>query len=159
MEKDEIQAVAWEAPEFRYREKGKDWYVSVAIIFVCLIVAVSLFDFFNFIFLTLLSVACLSFMIMAAKKPSIIAYEVNNRGIRIGEEKISFRDLDSYYIDREDPFGTQMLIMRKERFSPLLVMPLPEEYIDEVEYLIENEIEEKELQEPIFMKLLEIFGF
>lgn len=159
MEKDEVQAVTWEAPEFRYREKGKDWYISVAIISVCLIVAAAQFEYFNFIFLTLLSVTAISFLIMAAKKPSIIAFEVNNRWIRVGDEKIYFRDLDSYFIDRDDPLGTQMLVLKKEHFSPLLVLPLPEEYVDEVEFLVEKELPEKELHEPLFMKILEIFGF
>lgn len=159
MENGEIQAVTWEAPEFLYREKGKDWYISVTIIFVCLIIAASMFDYFNFLFLTLLFVGGFSMVVMAAKKPAIIPFEVNSKGIRVGEERIYFRNLDSYFIDREDPLGVRMLVLKKEHFAPLLVMPLPAEYIDEVEFLMEQELEEKELREPLLMKLLEIFGF
>jgi hypothetical protein len=38
-------------------------------------------------------------------------------------------------------------------------MPIPEEFIDEIEAILEPRLAEEHLEEPLAHKLLEIFGF
>jgi len=42
---------------------------------------------------------------------------------------------------------------------PLLVIPLPAEYIDDIESILESRLPEDELEEPFLMKVFELFGF
>jgi hypothetical protein len=42
---------------------------------------------------------------------------------------------------------------------PLLVIPIPEQYIDEIEDILGPRLEEQFLEESIFHKLLDYLGF
>ncbi|MEZ4194956.1 MAG: hypothetical protein R3B53_00960 [Candidatus Paceibacterota bacterium] len=42
---------------------------------------------------------------------------------------------------------------------PLLVIPLPPDNIDDIEDILKDRLPEEHLEEPLFVKILEIFGF
>ena len=65
----------------------------------------------------------------------------------------------SYYIDDDDPKGPQLLVKGERLIMPLIVIPLPEEEVDEIEDLIAMKLPEEHLEEPFFAKVLEFFGF
>jgi hypothetical protein len=151
------RAITWEAPENPYIEKGVDWYFAFAIIVAALVIAAILFD--NTLFALLIGVAGGALTVSAAKKPSIIPFAVTVRGVRIDDKLYPYTTLKAYHIDEEDENGPQLLVLSKKRFMPLLVIPLPPEYIDDVEDIMLGKIEEKFLEEPLLMKVLEKIGF
>ena len=81
------------------------------------------------------------------------------RGIRIGDRLYPYTTLEAYHIDEENEQGPQLIVLSKKRFMPLFVLPLPAEYIDDVEDIITGKLEERFLEEPILMTLLEKIGF
>jgi hypothetical protein len=151
------RAITWEAPEHHHQEKGGDWYLVLAIIVIAAVIAAIIFG--NTLFALLLVVAGLSLAVASAKKPSIIPYAVTIRGIRIDDRLYPYSTLKGYHIDEEDVKGPQLLVLSKRRFMPLLVLPLPPEYIDDVEAIMRDRLAEQLLEEPLFMKVLENFGF
>lgn len=151
------RAITWEAPEHIYREKGADWYLAFAIIVAALVIAAILFD--SILFAILLGVGGVALAVSSAKKPSIVSFAVTVRGIRIDDRLYPYSTLKAYHIDEEDENGPQLLVLSKKRFMPLLIVPLPPEYIDDVEDIVMGKIEDKFLEEPLFIKLLEKFGF
>ena len=42
---------------------------------------------------------------------------------------------------------------------PLIIMPIPEDHIDDIESIIESRLPEEHLEEPLAHKILEFFGF
>ena len=42
---------------------------------------------------------------------------------------------------------------------PLIVLPIPSDHIDDIESILKEKLEEEELTEPLFVKILELFGF
>ncbi len=152
-----LKAVTWDAPEHHHIEKGSDWYLALAIIVVSVVVAAVLFG--NILFALLLLVAGATMAIAASKHPRIIPFAVTIRGLRIGDEIFPYTTLKAYHIDEEDPRGPQLLVLSKHKFMPLLVVPLPADYVDEVEDILRDRLAEKFLQEPLSMKILELFGF
>jgi hypothetical protein len=153
----QARSIKWEAPEHFYQKKGGDWYLILGIIIIALVVAAIIFG--NVLFALLLVVSGIGIAMAAARKPAIVTFEVTVRGIKIADLLYNFSDLKAYYIDEEDIKGPQLLIQTQKRFTPLMVVPLPADYIDDVEDLLRNKLEEKTLREPIFMKIMERLGF
>jgi len=151
------RAITWEALEHSHQEKGGDWYFALAIIIISVVIAAALFD--NTLFALLLGVAGVTMALAAARKPSIIPYAVTVRGVRIDDRLYPYSTLNSYHIDEEHHLGPQLLVLSKQRLMPLLILPIPEEYIDDIEDILAERLEEEMLEEPLFMMILERLGF
>ncbi len=97
--------------------------------------------------------------VSAAKRPAIVPYAVTVRGIKIEDRLYPFTTLDGYHIDEDNPRGPQLLIRSNKKIMPLLVMPIPTDHIDDIESILKEKLEEEDLEEPLFVKVLELFGF
>lgn len=151
------RSVTWEAPEHHHVEKGNDWFFALAIITVALVVVAIIFN--DTLFALLLGLAGGALAIAAAKRPSIIPYAVTVRGVRVDDQLYPYPTLTSYTIDEDDPKGPQLLVKAKRKFMPLIILPIPADHIDEIEAILQEKLEEEELEEPLFVKVLELFGF
>jgi hypothetical protein len=151
------RSVSWEAPEHMHGKHGGDWFLALGILTVAVVVAALLFG--NFLFAILAALSGASIAVAASQPAQILQYVVSVRGIQVHETVYSFATLKSYYISEEDPRGPQLLIMGKKTFMPLIIMPIPEEYIDEIEEIMMGRLPEEYLEEPFFNKVLELLGF
>ena len=73
------RAIIWEAPEHYYQEKGGDWYFSLAVITIAVVVAALMFG--NILFALLLALSGFALGIIGAKRPSIVPFAVTVRGV------------------------------------------------------------------------------
>ena len=151
------RAVTWEAPEHHHFEKTSDWFWALGIVALC--GAIAAFFFGNFLFAILILVGGAAMALAAAKRPSIIPFLVGTRGIRVGDKLYPYSTLEAYFIDEENPNGPQLLLRSKRLYMPLIIMPIPEEYVHDIEDLLLSRLPEEELEEPLANKILEIFGF
>lgn len=151
------RAITWEAPEHHHVEKGNDWYWVVGIIAIS--AAAAAFFLGNFLFAILILIAAVSLTLVSLRTPRIIPFSVSTRGIRIDDAIYTYPTLVSYHIDVMNYPEPQLLIKAKKLYMPLLVMPLPEEYLDEIEDMLQAKLPEEELEEPFLYVLLEFFGF
>jgi hypothetical protein len=151
------RAISWEAPEHNHTEKGADWFFAFTIIFIAIVLASILLG--NVLFALLMAVAGLTLAISVSRHPRVVPFAVTVRGVRINDELFPFPSLEAYCIDEDDPKGPQLLIRSKRHFMPLLVIPLPEDYVDDVEDILRDRLPEEHLEESLFLKILEILGF
>ncbi len=151
------RSISWEAPEHHHVEKGNDWFFALAIIIVSFVVVAILFN--NVLFALLIGLAGGALAVSAAKRPSIVPYGVSVRGVKIEDEVYPFSALDSYRIDEEDPRGPQLLLKAKRKFMPLLVIPIPADHIDDIDDILKERLPEENIEESLFVKILELFGF
>jgi len=151
------RSITWEAPEHHHIEKGNDWFFALAILIVAMVIVAILFG--NVLFALLLGLAGGALAVSAAKQPSIVSFAVTLRGIKVADNLYPYGTLDSYHIDEENPRGPQLLIKSDRKLMPLIVMPLPEDHIDDIDDILKEKLEEEHLEEPLFMKILELFGF
>ncbi|MBP6881127.1 MAG: hypothetical protein KBC35_00675 [Candidatus Pacebacteria bacterium] len=151
------RSITWEAPEHHHVEKGNDWFFALAIIIVALVIVAILFN--DVLFALLIGLAGGALAVSAAKRPSIIPYAVTVRGVKIDDRIYPFGTLESYCIDEEDPRGPQLLIKSHRKLMPLMVMPIPADYVDEIDAILKEKLMEENLEEPLFIKILELFGF
>ncbi len=152
-----LRAISWEAPEFYYTEKKGDWYFSLGMIVTACIIAALLLG--NVLFALLSFIAGVALAVAAGKRPRTIPFAVTVRGVRYGSRLYPLGQLESYHIDEEDPRGPQLLVMAKQKFMPLLIMPIPPEHADEIEDILKGRLPQEHLEEPLLVKVLEYFGF
>jgi len=151
------RSVTWEAPEHHHVEKGNDWFFALTIIIIAFVIVAILFN--NVLFALLIGVAGGALAVSAAKRPSIIPYAVTVRGIKVDDRLYPYSTLESYCVDEEDPRGPQLLVKSERFVMPLIILPIPVDHIDDIESILEEKLEEEELEESLFVKILELFGF
>ncbi|MAZ56370.1 hypothetical protein CL653_01100 [bacterium] len=154
---DDVKAVAWEAPEHNHCEKTGDWFWILGIVTV--VGALTMFFFGNFLFAILILIAGLTIGLVANQEPTLTHFAVSTRGLRVGNSLYPYSTLECFYIDEDNLAGPQLLARSKKMFMSLIVMPIPEEYVDDIESILEVRLPEEHLEEPLAHKLLEIFGF
>lgn len=153
----ERKVITWEAPEHHHIEKGGDWFWVLGIL--ALSGAVAAFFFRNYLFAILILVGAAAMALHTVKPPRVITFMVATRGVRVGERLYPFGSLESYRLDENGPQGPQLLLKSKQLSSPLIVIPVPEEEMDEVEELVKARLKEEDLEEPLAHRVLELFGF
>lgn len=154
---EQVKSITWEAYEHHHTNKGSDWFWILGIITIAVTVTAILLG--NMLFGILIFIAGLVTALHGAQKPRIIPFAVTQRGLRIEDTLYPYTTLEAFYIDEEDPSGPQLLSRSEKLFMPLIVMPIPEEYIDEIEDILASRLPEETLEEPFATKLLEFFGF
>jgi len=152
-----IRSVSWEAPEHYQGEKSGDWFFALTIITVSVVIAALFFG--NTLFALLCAVGGGVLAIAASRPPRIIPFVISVRGIKVGDELYPYTTLRSFHIDEDDPRGPHLLVLSQKHFMPLLVIPIPEEYIDDIEDILAPRLADEFLEEPLFQKLLEFLGF
>lgn len=152
-----LRGVSWQAPAHNHIEKNSDWFWVLGILSFS--AGAAAFFFGNYLFAVLIILAAVVAALIANRKPPIIDFMVSNRGIRIDDTLYPYSTLDAYYIDEDDPAGPQLLLRSKKLFMHLIVCPIPEDTIDDIENILETRLPEEFLEEPLATKLLEIVGF
>lgn len=155
-EQGQLKSIVWEAPEHHHVEKSGEWYAVLVII--SLASAAAAFTVGNMLLGILIILFAVTVSLSTLRTPRTVPFAVTARGVRIDDRLYPYTVLESYYIE-EDINGPQLLLKGEHFFSQLLVIPLPEDDIDEIEDLIATRLPEEHLEEPFLTKLLEFFGF
>ncbi len=150
-------AVYWEAPEHEHIEKSSDWYWILGI----LAIAGSLTSIIlgNVLLGILIPLAAFVMVLVSHRHPRTISFEVSARGVRVHDTLYPYATLESYYLDETNHIDPQLILKSKKLFVPLIIIPIPDEYINEIERLVSARLPEEHLEEPFSHKLLEFFGF
>ncbi len=152
-----LRSVYWEAPEHNHIEKSNDWYWILGIVAIAGSVASMIFG--NVLFGVVIILGAMTMFIVSHRKPRVIEFEVSGRGVRIRNDFYPYATLDSYYLDEQNLINPQLIVKSKKLFVPLLILPIPEEYIDIIEKTISARLREEHLEEPFSHILLEFLGF
>lgn len=151
------RSVTWEAAEHSHFEKGSDWFWALGILAVS--GAAAAFFLGNILLSILILISGVIVAIVAVKEPPMNEFSVNTRGIRVGDTLYPYSSLEAYYIDEDEPSGPMLLVRSDKLFMHLIVIPIPEEYIEDIEEILETRLPEEFIEEPLASKILEFFGF
>lgn len=110
------KTVSWTASEYVSHEKSAGWYVRFGLVAVVAIAIVYLItgDYISIILLSLLAVV---FVVFAARKPDVLQYQLDNRGITIGSKFYPVSLFRSFAVIEEGAFRSITLLPMK-RFMP-----------------------------------------
>lgn len=152
-----VREIAWEAPEHHHFEKSTDWYWALGII--CIASAVTMILFGNMLFGVGILLAGIATALISSRPPQMVKYSVSARGVRAGGNLYPYSTLRCFFLDEDHPRNLQLLIESKNAFTPLLIIPVPDDIAEELEYMLEERLPEEHLEEPLGHRLLEFLGF
>jgi hypothetical protein len=149
--------LAWQAPEHSHTDKTNDWYWSVGIIAVT--ASAIAFIFSSTVFGIFILVAAFALMIKVGNPPENMNYEINDRGIVVGNILYPFLTLESFWIDHEE-VEPRILIKSRKMLMPYISIPIAKGVDPEnVRTVLLEYIAETEHREPLTQKILERLGF
>jgi len=161
IEKSEEKLI-WSALEYEEKERSRDWFWALGIIVVTSSLASIIFENYFFAALLVLSGTLLGFF--AIKKPDLITYELNNKGLIIRHRLYPYENIKSFWIQ----MGTQgeinlkpIFFIHSERvFMPILSIPIDETLAPGIHAtMLEKNIPEVEMKEHASEKIMEMLGF
>lgn len=153
----DTRSIEWEAPEHRHIEKSGDWYWALGIIAVSLSVVSIIFN--NVLFSIVIILGAVTMMLFGHRAPRMLTYEVSVRGVRVQNTLYPYDSFEQFSIDEDAPEGPQLILKSRHLFMPLLIIPIPDDCIDELDALLSERLPEVHMQEPLSHRLLEFFGF
>ena len=86
----ENQQIVWEAPEYIFREKTREWYYALGIIATALLVVAILTS--NLLFGIIIVLSVFTSVMFAQRPPNVIRYEINRSGIIVEIGRASCRE-------------------------------------------------------------------
>ena len=144
----------WEAYEFPYWKKSREWYIAIGI-FSCSLLAMSILT-GNFLLGVMAPLIFFLLMIYGAKRPRRLHYAITSLGVKIGNRFWRFNELNSFWILYE-PEVKEILIANKALLTPKLTLPLDDQDPNELRRLFMKFLPEKQHEESlvdIFMRRL-----
>lgn len=154
---EKLHGVTWDSLEHHHVERGRDWFWALGLLAVA--GAAAAFIFGNALFGIVILLGAITMVVFALQEPRMIPFAILTRGIRIGNELYPYTTLESFYIDEDHTRGPQLYVKSKKLIMPLLILPLPPEYVDDVDDLVGARLPEEHLDEPLAHRVLEFFGF
>lgn len=164
MQADETNAekLIWSALEYEEKERSQDWFWALGVIVVTSSIASIIFE--NYFFAGLLLIAGGLLWFFALKKPELITYELNHKGLQIHSRLYPYEAIKAFYVQANFTPGSlvrPLLFLHTERaFLPILTIPIDLEIAENIHNIFSSkEIPEVEMREHPSDKIMDVLGF
>ncbi len=147
----------WIALEYEEKERGNDWFWALGVIVVA--GSVASFIYGNYFFGLLLIIGGILLGVFAVKKPDLVFYELNEKGLKIKNRLYPYENIKSFWVQKEGE--KPMLFIRSERlFMPIISMPIKQNLAGEIKgFMLSNNVLEEEMKEHVSEKIMDSLGF
>lgn len=154
---DSNKKLEWTALEYEEKERGNDWFWALGVIVVAS--SVTSFIYSNYFFGLLLIIAGILLVIFAVKKPDLVFYELNEKGLKIRNRLFPYENIKSFWIKKEGE--KPMLFIKSERlFMPIISMPINPNHMEEIKNaMLSKNVLEEEMKEHVSEKIMDSLGF
>lgn len=154
--------LTWSALEYEEKERSQDWFWALGIIVVTSSIASIIFG--NYFFAALLILGGLLLGFFAIKKPDLVTYELNNKGLKIRNRLYPYDSIKAFWIQVDftpDSNIKPIFFIHSERaFMPILSIPINKDIAEDIHSIMtEKEIAEVEMKEHPSEKIMEVLGF
>jgi hypothetical protein len=159
---DSDEKLTWSALEYEERERSRDWFWALGIIFVTSSIAAIIFGNYFFAALLILSGFLLGFF--AIKKPDMVTYELNIHGLKIRNRIYPYENIKSFWVQvgasPQSNIKPLLFIHTERAFMPIISIPIEEEIAEDIHFImLSQNIAEVEMKEPPSEKIMEALGF
>lgn len=154
---DSKEKIEWSALEYEEKERGNDWFWALGVIVVA--GSIASFIYGNLFFGLLLIISGILLGSFAIKKPDLVFYEINQKGLKIKNRLYAYEKIKAFYVKNDIEKPT--LFIRSERlFMPVLSIPIKQNDAEEIKnFMLTNNVPETEIKEHISEKIMESLGF
>lgn len=149
--------LSWEAEEYLYVPKSKDWYWAVLILTLGLIVVAYFLD--NFLFGVFILIAGFTVALYGAKRPRKVTFSLLPQGIQIGKRLYTYRSLKSFWIHYDPPHKKEISVASKKMLVPKIALPLGDTDPNAVREILIKFLRETEHHESLVENIANYFGF
>jgi hypothetical protein len=163
VEENTVEKLEWSAPEYMEKKQGTDWFWALGIIILASAVASVIFG--NYFFAILIVLGGILLIVFAIKKPEMVFYEINDKGIKMRDRLYPFENIKSFWI-HIDPSAKEggvnhIFFIRSERiFMPIITIPIEEKYALQIrDIMLSYNIPEEEMKEHPSVQIMEKLGF
>lgn len=150
------ERITWSALEYPVREKTTDWYWALGIMAIA--GAVASYILANILFSILILLGAFTVAVYGARRPHIVEFEIDRRGIRSGATLYPYSSLVSFWII-EGAEESKILLQSGKVFMPYIVIPLGEEDPETVREVLLNYLKEEEHTEPLAQRIMDYLRF
>ncbi|MEK7088891.1 MAG: hypothetical protein AAB913_02045 [Patescibacteria group bacterium] len=154
---DSDKKLEWTALEYEEKERGNDWFWALGVIVVA--GSVTSFIYSNYFFGLLLIIGGILLGAFAIKKPDLVFYELNEKGLKIRNRLFPYENIKSFWVKREGEKPT--LFIKSERlFMPIISMPIEQNFAEEIRnFMLGGNVIEEEIKEHPSEKIMDSLGF
>lgn len=150
--------ISWEAPEYTYYPKQKEWHWLVGIIATGLVIlAVVVMK--SFLFGVFIAVAAFTIMLVGTRKPRIVLFEISSRGVAASKKLYPYNNLKSFWIRYDPPRKKELSLESKKTFMPYIIMPLGDTNPNIIREQLIRFLPEKEHEESLIESISHYLGF
>ena len=151
------QKLEWTALEYEEKERGNDWFWALGVIVVAS--SITSFIYGNSFFGLFLIISGILLAIFAIKKPDLVFYEINEKGLKIRNRLFPYKNIKSFWVKNTDLKST--LFIKSERlFMPIISLPIKPDLSQAVRnFMLLGGVIEEEIKEHPSEKIMESLGF
>jgi len=149
--------IEWTALEYEEKERGNDWFWALGIIIIASVITSFIYaNYFFGIFLILGGILLVTF---AVKKPDLVFYELNERGLKIRSRLYPYKNIKAFWVQKNEE--RSILFIKSERmFMPIISMPVKQNIAEEIRnFMLSANVKEEEMEEHISEKIMDSLGF
>ncbi len=148
-------SIEWKAFEHGVGDKNPEWYVATSIMVIAVVVTSIIFN--NILLAVIVGLGFLALIVAHRRGPREVHAVVGDKGIRVDDYLYTYDNLEAYYLNEER--GILMLLSKKLLASHIII-PLAEDTpAEEIDILLAEHLEEREMHETIFEHFMEYLGF
>ena len=150
------EIIQWKAYEYNHREKSSDWFWALGIIAFSAAAAAVIFN--NVIFAIFIILSAFTLSMYAARKPSLISIELNDKGIIVDKYLHPYQNIEKFWVDQRS-FGNVIVIKSLKKTLPYTTILAGQIDPEEIREYLSRHIEEEEMAEPLVQTITEYLGF
>ena len=155
---DENKKLEWTALEYEERNRDNDWYWALGIIVVA--GSIASFIYGNLFFGIFLILSGLLIVLFTVKRPDLVFYEINEKGLKIKNRLYPYQNIKSFWIKIEEDEEPTLFLHSERQFMPILSVPIKQENAGKIkELMLSNDVLEQEMKEHISEKIMDSLGF
>jgi len=157
------EKITWSSLEYEEKERHTDWFWALGVIVVAgAITSVILANYFFAIFL-IVAGGLMGFF--AIKKPDMVYYELNEKGLKIRNRIYAYDNIKAFWVQKPmSDDGKEMepaLFIKSERLIvPIFSVPIEESDVVKIHnIMLAHDVPEEEMREHASEKVMEAIGF
>ncbi len=151
-----MENLTWSALEYEEKERSNDWFWALGIIVVSSSIAAIIYG--NYFFAALLLISGLLLGFFAIKKPDVIYYELNQKGLKIGSQIYPYENIKSFWVQTE--MKPTLFIKSERMFMPMISIPIENNIAPDIHAILTTKnVPEEEMKEHTSLKIMESLGF
>ncbi|MFA5827543.1 MAG: hypothetical protein WC839_03560 [Candidatus Paceibacterota bacterium] len=155
---DPNKKLEWSALEYEEKERGNDWFWALGVIIVAS--SITSFIYANYFFSLFLIIAGILLVVFALKKPDMVFYELNQKGLKIRNRLYLYEGITSFWVQKEEGKEPTLFIKSERLFIPIISMPIDLENAEEIRnFMLTANVPEEEMKAHPSEKIMESLGF